>query len=84
MTKGKLIQLPFFRTIADIGKKDILKAGGGSVRKNKYNLVLDELRYDLILVSMIEMKNMLISEGRYTDAVDEAMIQFINAKRKYI
>lgn len=54
------------------------------MRKNKYNLVLDELRYDLILVSMIEMKNMLISEGRYTDAVDEAMIQFVNAKRKYI
>lgn len=54
------------------------------MRKAKYNLVLDDLIYDLIVVSMIEMKNKLLSEGRYTDAVDEAMIKFLNAKKKYM
>ena len=52
------------------------------MRKPKYNLVLDQFRYDLILVSLIEMKNYLISEGRYTDAVDDALIKVLRAKRK--
>ena len=52
--------------------------------KEKYNLVLDDFIYDLIIVSMVEMKNKLLSEGRYTDAVDEAMIKFLKAKKKYI
>ena len=54
------------------------------MRKAKYNLVLDDLRYDLILLSLIEMKNKLISGGKFTDAVDEALIKFLNAKKKYI
>lgn len=54
------------------------------MRKEKFNLILDDLIYDLIVVSLIEMKNKLYSEGRYTDAVDEALIKFINAKKKYI
>lgn len=39
------------------------------MRKEKFNLVLDEHRFDLIIVSLIEMKNKLINEGRFTDAV---------------
>lgn len=54
------------------------------MRKQKFNLILDDLRYDFIVVSLIEMKNKLISEGRYTDAVDEALIKFLNAKKKFI
>ena len=54
------------------------------MRKEKFNLVLDELRYDLVVFSLIELKNKLTIEGRYTDAVDEAIIKVINAKRKYI
>lgn len=54
------------------------------MRKEKFNLLLDDFIYDLIVVSLIEMKNKLSSEGRYTDAVDEALIKFLNAKRKYI
>ena len=54
------------------------------MRKEKFNLVLDELRYDLIVYGLIEMKNKLISEGRYTDAVDDALLKVLNAKKKYI
>lgn len=54
------------------------------MRKEKYNLILDDFLYDAIILSLIEMKNKLISEERYTDAVDEALIKFLNAKKKYI
>lgn len=54
------------------------------MRKDKFNLVLDEFRYDLIVFSLIEFKNKLTNEGRYTDAVDDALIKVVNAKRKYI
>lgn len=54
------------------------------MRKEKFNLLLDEFRYDLIVLSLIEMKNHLISEGRFTDAVDDALIKVLNAKKKYI
>lgn len=53
-------------------------------RKEKFVLTLDDDSYDLIVMSMIEMKNALIREGRYTDAVDEALIKFLKAKKKYI
>ena len=54
------------------------------MRKPKFNLLMDQEHYDLIVVSLIEMKNILIQEGRYTDAVDDALINVLNAKKKYI
>lgn len=52
------------------------------MRKPNYNLILDQPRYDLIIFSLIEMKNHLIQEGHYTDAVDEALLKVLNAKTK--
>lgn len=54
------------------------------MRKEKFVLVLDDFKYDIIILSLIEMKNHLISEGRFTDAVDDALIKILNAKKKYI
>lgn len=54
------------------------------MRKEKYNLILDDQRFDLILISLIEMKNSLLREGRYTDFVDEVIIKLLNANKKYI
>lgn len=54
------------------------------MRKIKYSLLLDDSRYDLIILSLIEMKNHLIREGHYADAVDAALLNVLNAKRKYI
>ena len=39
------------------------------MKKMKVALTYDEKR--IILMSLIELKNQLIREGRYTDAVDE-------------
>lgn len=41
----------------------------------KYKLTYDETR--IIILSLIELKNQLIREGRYTDAVDELIIKFM-------
>ena len=54
------------------------------MRKELFALTLDDEHYDLIVTSMIEMKNKLTREGRYTDAVDDALIKFLLAKKKYI
>ena len=41
----------------------------------KYKLTYDETR--IIILSLIELKNQLIREGRHTDAVDELIIKFM-------
>lgn len=41
----------------------------------KYKLTYDETR--IIIMSLIELKNQLIREGRYTDAVDDLIIKFM-------
>lgn len=41
----------------------------------KYKLTYDEAR--IIIMSLIELKNQLIREGRYADAVDDLLIKFM-------
>ena len=53
-------------------------------KKDMYDVVLDDDSFDLIVLSLIEFKNKLQREGRYTDAVDDALIYVLTAKRKYI
>lgn len=49
------------------------------MRKTKYQVTMDDDIFDLIVYSMIQMKNRLLREGRYTDAVDDALIEVLNA-----
>lgn len=44
--------------------------------KPKFRLTHDEIR--IIVLALIELKNQLISEGRYTDAVDELLVRFVD------
>lgn len=46
------------------------------MKKMKVALTYDEKR--IILMSLIELKNQLIREGRYTDAVDDLLVKFID------
>ena len=41
----------------------------------KYKLTYDETR--IIIMSLIELKNQLIREGRYTEAVHDLLIKFM-------
>lgn len=44
--------------------------------KPKFRFTHDEIR--IIVLALIELKNQLISEGRYTDAVDELLVRFVD------
>ena len=42
-------------------------------RKYKHKLTYDETK--IIIMSLVELKNRLIEEGRHTDAVDELILK---------
>lgn len=50
--------------------------------KQKYYLTLSIEKWRLMLVALNAFRNRLISEGRYTDAVDEVLIKVANVKSK--
>ena len=50
--------------------------------RDKFNhLYLDSHERKLLIHSLVELKNQLIQQGRYTDCVDELIFQVINASR---
>lgn len=50
--------------------------GERKVAAMKYKVTYDEIR--IIVMSLIELKNQLIKEGRYTDAIDELLLKFVD------
>ena len=42
----------------------------------KFKFTHDEVR--IIVMALVELKNQLIAEGRYTDAVDDLLIRFLD------
>lgn len=42
----------------------------------KFRFTHDEVR--IIVMALIELKNQLIAEGRYTDAVDDLLVKFVD------
>ena len=47
-----------------------------------YHLYVDSQERSLLLHSLVELKNQLIQQGRYTDCVDELIFKVINAPVK--
>ena len=52
------------------------------MRNIKYHLALTDNEYSLIINSLNDLRNDLIAQGRYTDAVDDVLVKFIGAKKK--
>ncbi|MCI6825622.1 MAG: hypothetical protein Q4P27_08395 [Eubacteriales bacterium] len=52
------------------------------MRKQKYYLAIDDYERSVIINSLNNLRNKLISDGRYTDAVDELIIKFAHAPLK--
>lgn len=48
------------------------------------HLYLDNHERKLLLHSLVELKNQLIQQGRYTDCVDELIFKIINTHTKKI
>ena len=50
--------------------------------KQKYYLALNAQEHRLMIESLNPLRNKLIADGKYTDAVDEVLLKIIGAKRK--
>jgi hypothetical protein len=48
----------------------------------KYYIALDDFERRVIVNCLNEIRNNLISNGKYTDAVDEVLLKIIDAKKK--
>ena len=46
------------------------------MRKRKYYLRLTNSEYRLIIQCLLNFRNKLLSQGKYTDGVDEVIIKF--------
>lgn len=54
------------------------------MRNPKYHLYLTSDERRTVINSLIDLRNELISQGRYTDIVDELLIKLTKAKVKKI
>ena len=54
------------------------------MRKPKYHLYLTQDERRTVLNSLIELRNDFISQGRYTDIIDELLVKLTKAKIKRI
>ena len=52
------------------------------MRGTKYLVYLDSEERTILLHSLVELKNQLIQQGRYTDCIDELIFKVINAPTK--
>lgn len=50
--------------------------------KQKYYLVLNNQERRFVVESLNQLRNKLIVDGKYTDAVDEVLLKIIGAKQK--
>lgn len=54
------------------------------MREPTFHIYLDESEYSRVINSLVLLKNSLIQQGRYTDAVDDVLCKFLKAKQKKI
>ena len=52
------------------------------MREKTYYIALDGCERGVIVNALNEMRNSLLQQGRYTDAVDEVLMKIIDAKTK--
>ncbi|MGY3665402.1 hypothetical protein [Roseburia sp. 1XD42-69] len=49
------------------------------MKEKKNHLYVDRQEWSILLHSLVELKNQLIQQGRYTDCVDELIFKVVNA-----
>ena len=54
------------------------------MKEQKYHLYLSDEEYRRVLQSLISLKNSLIAQGRYTDAVDDVLCKVLSAKKRKV
>ena len=51
-------------------------------KEKKVRLSLDCQEQSILLHSLVDMKNRMIAEGRYTDCVDDVILKLVTASGK--
>ena len=54
------------------------------MREDKFHIYLTDDEYSEVLQSLIRLKNSLIAQDRYTDAVDDILCKMISAKKRKV
>lgn len=52
------------------------------MREQKYHVYLIADEQSRVIQSLIRLKNELIEQGKYTDAVDDVLCKVVSAKKK--
>ena len=52
------------------------------MKNEKFHIYLSDAERTQVIQILIEMKNNLLEQGKYTDAVDEVLLKLTKAKRK--
>ena len=52
------------------------------MKEKKFYIVLDDFERRVVVNCMNEMRNKLIADGKYTDALDEDLLKVIRSKQK--
>ena len=52
------------------------------MKEKKYYIALDDFERRVVVNRMNEMRNKLITDGKYTDALDEVLLKVIHSKQK--
>ena len=54
------------------------------MKGEKYHIYLSTKERNEIVASLINLKNKLIEQGRYTDTVDDVLFKVLKTKRKKV
>lgn len=52
------------------------------MKEKKYYIALDDFERRVVVNCMNEMRNKLITDGKYTDDLDEVLLKIIRSKQK--
>ena len=52
------------------------------MREEKFHIYLNDDEYSRVIQSLIRLKNSLIAQSRYTDAVDDILCKVLSAKKR--
>ena len=63
-------------------KRTAKNKGDGLMKDRQFHIYLDDEEFRQVLQALIALKNNLIAQGRYTDAVDDVLIKFTKARKK--
>ena len=60
-----------------------LRTGGTANERKEYHIYLTAEEQSRVIQSLIRLKNELLEQGRYTDAVDDVLCKVLAAKKKH-